>query len=92
MRSRSRRVQGDDQAIRGLLQMLGELFRGQKLADMPVGHLVTLDHPVQHALAGLNADLAASFADGTPPDPGAEARMLWDRAMAFRDARLVSMK
>jgi len=42
LRTRSSRVQGDDQAIRGLLQMLGELFRGQKLADVPVGHLVTL--------------------------------------------------
>ena len=50
LRSRSRRAQGDDQAIRGLLQLLGELFRDQKLAEMPVGSLVTLDqiYEVQH--------------------------------------------
>jgi hypothetical protein len=33
LRTRSSRSQGDDQAIRGLLQLLGELFRGQRLAD-----------------------------------------------------------
>lgn len=50
LRSRSNRAQGDDQAIRGLLQLLGELFRDQKLADQPVGALVTLDqvYEVQH--------------------------------------------
>jgi hypothetical protein len=51
--------------------------------------MCTATETLDLALAGLNADLAASFADGTPPDPGAEARMLWDRAMAFTDARLV---
>jgi len=62
LRTRSSRVQGDDQAIRGLLQMLGELFRGQKLADMPVGHLVTLDqiYEVQHT--ALDSDVQASMA------------------------------
>jgi hypothetical protein len=62
MRSRSRRVQGDDQAIRGLLQMLGELFRAQRLADMPQGHLVTLDriYDVQHS--ALDSDVQASMA------------------------------
>ena len=33
LRTRSARAQGDDQAIRGLLQLLGELFRDRKLAD-----------------------------------------------------------
>ena len=33
LRTRSARAQGDDQAIRGLLQILGELFRSQRLAD-----------------------------------------------------------
>ena len=36
-RTRSARAQGDDQAIRGLLQLLGELFRDRKLADMRGG-------------------------------------------------------
>jgi hypothetical protein len=62
MRSRSRRVQGDDQAIRGLLQMLGELFRAQRLAELPVGHLVTLDriYDVQHS--ALDSDVQDSMA------------------------------
>ena len=51
--------------------------------------MCTATETLDLALAGVNEDLAASFADGTPPDPGAESRMLWDRAMAFTDARLV---
>ncbi len=62
LRTRSARAQGDDQAIRGLLQLLGELFRDQKLADKPVGALVTLDqiHEVQHT--ALDSDVQASMA------------------------------
>jgi hypothetical protein len=62
LRTRSARAQGDDQAIRGLLQLLGELFRDQKLADMPVGALVTLDriYEVQHT--ALDSDVQASMA------------------------------
>ena len=50
LRTRSARSQGDDQAIRGLLQLLGELFRSQRLAEQPVGALITLDqvYEVQH--------------------------------------------
>ncbi len=62
LRTRSARAQGDDQAIRGLLQLLGELFRGQKLAELPVGSLVTLDqiYEVQHT--ALDSDIQASMA------------------------------
>ena len=62
LRTRSARAQGDDQAIRGLLQILGELFRSQRLADQPVGRLVTLDqiYEVQHT--ALDADVQASMA------------------------------
>ncbi len=61
LRTRSRRVQGDDQAIRGLLQMLGELFRAQRLAERPLGDLVTLDaiYEVQHS--ALDSDIQASM-------------------------------
>ena len=62
LRTRSSRAQGDDQAIRGLLQVLGELFRDQRLADRPTGDLVTLDqvYEVQHT--ALDADMQASMA------------------------------
>jgi len=61
LRTRSSRSQGDDQAIRGLLQLLGELFRGQGLAEREVGELVTLDqmYEVQHT--ALDADVQASM-------------------------------
>ena len=62
LRSRSSRAQGDDQAIRGLLQLLGELFRGQRLADKPEGYLVTLDqiYEVQHT--ALNSETQETMA------------------------------
>lgn len=61
LRTRSRRMQGDDHAIRGLLQLLGELFRAQKLADGAVGSLVTLDamFDVQHS--ALDADIQTTL-------------------------------
>jgi hypothetical protein len=61
LRTRSSRSQGDDQAIRGLLQLLGELFRGQGLAEREVGALVTLEqmYEVQHT--ALDADVQASM-------------------------------
>jgi hypothetical protein len=61
LRSRSTRTQGDDHAIRGLLQLLGELFRAQKLADLDVGALVTIDaiFDVQHS--ALDADVQATL-------------------------------
>ncbi|HEX5408674.1 MAG TPA: hypothetical protein VFW89_02780 [Gemmatimonadaceae bacterium] len=40
------------------------------------------------ALAGANVDIASEFADGTPMDPNADAKMDWTRALAFRNAHL----
>jgi hypothetical protein len=62
LRTRSTRVQGDDHAIRGLLQLLGELFREQKLGAHDVGELVTLDaiFEVQHS--ALEADVQTTLA------------------------------
>lgn len=61
LRARSSRSQGDDQAIRGLLQLLGELFRARKLADRPEGTLVTLDeiYEIQHT--ALDSDVQSSM-------------------------------
>ena len=51
--------------------------------------MCTATETLDLALAGANVDLAAVFADGTPPDSGAEARMVWERSLAFTGARLV---
>jgi hypothetical protein len=40
------------------------------------------------ALAAGPVDIAAAYADGTPPDRDANERLLWDRALAFQDAEL----
>ncbi len=62
LRVRSSRSQGDDQAIRGLLQLLGELFRGQKLAERPLGTLITFDQIYEVQQSALDADVQASMA------------------------------
>lgn len=56
------RAQGDDQAIRGLLQLLGDLFKREKLADAEFGTLITFDkiYNVQHT--ALDSDAQASMA------------------------------
>jgi len=51
--------------------------------------MCTATETLDLALAGADVDLAASFADGTPPDAGADERMDWNQALAFQDARLV---
>ncbi len=62
MRLHSTRGKGDDYAIRGLLQLLGELFREQRLGEKELGELVTLDriYDVQHT--ALDTDLQNTMA------------------------------
>ena len=62
LRTRSTRAQGDDQAIRGLLQLLGDLFSDLKLADAEFGKVVSLDqiYEIQHT--ALDSDTQASMA------------------------------
>ena len=40
------------------------------------------------AIAGKDVDIAQPFFDGTPVDADADARMQWERSLAFRDAQL----
>ncbi len=57
LRSRSSKTQGDDHNIRGLLQMIGELFRTQNLAEAPIGSLVTLDQVYEIQKSALDIDM-----------------------------------
>ncbi len=43
---------------------------------------------LEMAIAGRDVDLAGEFADGSPMDPDADARMQWNRSLAFKDAHL----
>ncbi len=62
LRVRSSRMKGDDQAIRGLLQLLGEIFREQELGRRPLGHLLTLEHIFDAQYTALDADVQNSLA------------------------------
>ena len=62
LRTRSSRVQGDDHAIRGLLQLLGGLFGEQKLGEREVGELVTLDAIFEVQSTALDADVQTTLA------------------------------
>ena len=50
--------------------------------------MCTATETLDLALASEGADIAAAYADGTPMDPNASARMRWDRTLAFQDAQL----
>lgn len=62
LRARSTRMQGDDHAIRGLLQLLGELFRQRNLAEEDVGTLVTLDEIYEILQSALDPDTQTTLA------------------------------
>lgn len=85
LRTRSSRVQGDDHAIRGLLQLLGELFREQKLGEREVGELVTLDAIFEVQSSALDADVQTTLARiFNHPD-------VRDDALAMRAAKAVAL-
>ncbi|MGB7211597.1 MAG: hypothetical protein WBC97_03130 [Gemmatimonadales bacterium] len=50
--------------------------------------MCTATETLDLALASAHVDIAASFADGTPMDPDASAKMDWTQALAFQDAQL----
>lgn len=85
LRIRSNRMQGDDHAIRGLLQLLGELFRAQKLAEGEVGDLVTLDAIYEVQQTALDADVQNTL-QRIFSDPGVR-----DDALAVRCAKAVAL-
>lgn len=85
LRARSTRMKGDDHAIRGLLQLLGEVFRQHKLGQEPLGTLVTLDqiYDIQHT--ALDADVQNTMARLQAHEE------LANDALAFRVAKAVAL-
>jgi hypothetical protein len=50
--------------------------------------MCTATETIDLALAAHDVDIAASFADGTPMDPAADAALDWSQSFAFTGARL----
>jgi len=50
--------------------------------------MCTATETIDLALAAGSTDIAASFADGTPMDPGADAKLDWSQSFAFTGAHL----
>ncbi|MGH7703233.1 MAG: asparagine synthetase B, partial [Gemmatimonadales bacterium] len=50
--------------------------------------MCTATETLDLALASEHVDIAASYADGNPMDPGAASKMDWSQALAFQDATL----
>ena len=65
------------QAIAGFVERGGFLFA-----------MCTATETLDLALAADRVDIAASYADGSPMDANATARMKWNRALAFHNAQL----
>lgn len=61
LRSKSSRVQGDSHAIRGLLQLLGDLFREQDLVRREPGYLITLDRVYDVLHTALSTDVQTTL-------------------------------
>jgi hypothetical protein len=52
--------------------------------------MCTATETLELALAAHGVDIAAAYADGTPMDPDADAKLDWSQAMACQNAHLVS--
>jgi hypothetical protein len=63
--------------IRGYVENGGFLFA-----------MCTATETIDLALAAEHVDIAASFADGTPADPNADAKLDWSKAIAFTGGRV----
>ena len=50
--------------------------------------MCTATETLDLALAGQGVDIATDYADRTPMDPNASAKMHWDLALAFQNAKL----
>ncbi|MSR07684.1 MAG: asparagine synthetase B [Gemmatimonadetes bacterium] len=50
--------------------------------------MCTATETLEIALAAEGVDVAAAYADGTPPDAAANAKLRWDRTMAFQNGHL----
>jgi len=50
--------------------------------------MCTATETLELALAAHDVDIAAEFADGTPMDPDADAKLDWTQALACKDAHL----
>ncbi len=65
------------QQIRGYVEGGGFVFA-----------MCTATETIELALAALGVDIAAAYADGDGLDPNAEARLDWERTLAFEGAKL----
>jgi hypothetical protein len=65
------------EAIRAYIEGGGFLFA-----------MCSASETLELALAAGSVDIAAQYADGTPPDPDASAKMNWERTMAFTGAQV----
>lgn len=61
LRARSTRMQGDTHAIRGLLQLLGEVFRQRQLAKQSVGTLLSIDDIYEVLHTALDSDVQSTL-------------------------------
>jgi hypothetical protein len=61
LRARSTRMQGDSHAIRGLLQLLGEVFRQRELATKEIGTLLTIEDVYEVLQTALDSDVQSSM-------------------------------
>ncbi|HEU5075485.1 MAG TPA: BREX system P-loop protein BrxC, partial [Polyangiaceae bacterium] len=61
LRTRSTRVAGDSHEIRGLLQLLGDLFREHRLANREIGDLVSLDKIYDVQYSALAPDVQTTL-------------------------------
>lgn len=75
-------------SVPALKKAVAERIRGYVEAGGFLFAMCSATETLELTLAAGPVDIAAAWADGSPPDPDASERMQWDRAMAFQDAQV----
>jgi hypothetical protein len=74
--------------VPALKRAVAERVRGYVEAGGFLFAMCSATETLDLALASHATDIAASFANGRPPDPDATARMDWSRSLAFQGAEI----
>jgi hypothetical protein len=87
-RSQTMARQGGFADVPALKKGVAEAIRAYVEAGGFLFAMCSATETLELALAAAGVDIAAAYADGTPADPDASAKMDWSRTMAFTGAQV----
>lgn len=91
LHARSNRAQGDNHAIRGLIQLLVDMFKVQELGRLEVGTLITIDRVYDVLHTALDGDVQMTLGRALAFCKKAPKKELGDPELAARVLKAISL-